>query len=73
MISERGAAELADAFRFLMYLRLREQLGHFAAGRVPENRICYDDLTWLERRRLRDAFRTVAEMQKATIVRLHAV
>ena len=73
VISERGAAELADAFRFLMYLRLREQLGHFAAGREPENRICYDDLTWLERRRLRDAFRTVAEMQKATIVRLHAV
>jgi len=73
VISERGAAELSDAFRFLMHLRLREQLGHFAAGREPENRICYDDLTWLEQRRLRDAFRTIADMQKATIVRLHAV
>jgi CBS domain-containing protein len=73
VISEHGAAGLSDAFRFLMHLRLREQLEQVAAGREPENRIRYDRLTWLEQRRLRDAFRTVAEMQKATTVRLHAV
>jgi len=70
VVSAHGAEELSDTFQFLLRLRLREQLRQLALGHAPDNRICYDDLTWLEQRRLRDAFRTVAEMQKITTVRL---
>ncbi len=70
VLSVDGAAGLADAFRLLVKLRLREQLRRVAAGQVPDNRVCFDDLTGVERRRLRDAFRTVSNMQKITTNRL---
>ncbi len=70
VISEQGAAELGEAFQYLIGLRLREQLRAPTISRPADNRIRYDDLTWLEQRRLRDAFRTVAQMQKATAFRL---
>jgi CBS domain-containing protein len=65
-LSRSGAETLADTFRFLMRLRLREQLRRLAAAREPENRVRIEDLSPLEQRRLRDAFRAVAELQKAT-------
>jgi CBS domain-containing protein len=65
-LSRSGAEALADTFRFLMRIRLREQLRSLADGKDPENRVCVDDLSSLEQRRLRDAFRAVAELQKAT-------
>lgn len=73
VISGQAASELGDTFKFLIRLRLREQLRQMVAGNATDNRICYDDLTWLDQRRLRDAFRTVIEMQKATAIRLHSV
>jgi CBS domain-containing protein len=68
-LSRGGAEKLADTFRFLMRIRLREQLRSLATGREPENRVRVDDLSPLEQRRLRDAFRAVAELQKATSMR----
>jgi CBS domain-containing protein len=68
-LSRGGAEALADTFRFLIRLRLREQLARLAAGRAPENRVRLEDLSALEQRRLRDAFRAVAELQKATSMR----
>jgi CBS domain-containing protein len=65
-LSRGGAEALADAFRYLMRLRLREQLRREAAGGKLDNRVALDGLSPLERRRLRDAFRTVLELQRAT-------
>ena len=62
----RGRAEgLADAFRLLMRLRLREQLRRVAAGGTADNRVALDDLSPLEQRRLWDAFRVIQEQQRA--------
>lgn len=53
-LSGSGAQALAEAFRFLMGLRLREQLRSTAAGREPDNRV---------------ALRAVADIQEATVLR----
>lgn len=66
ILSRGGAEALADAFRYLMRLRLREQLRRVAAGDELDNRVALDVLSPLERRRLGDAFRTVLELQRVT-------
>lgn len=68
-LSGSGAQALAEAFRFLMGLRLREQLRSTAAGREPDNRVALDALSSPERRRLREALRAVADIQEATVLR----
>jgi CBS domain-containing protein len=71
-IGNETAEALIDAFRLLMRLRLREQLHSLAAGAGPGNTLALDTLTSLEQRRLREAFRTVADAQKALGMRYHA-
>jgi CBS domain-containing protein len=71
-IGHDTAEALIDAFRFLMRLRLREQLHSLAAGSQPGNQVALDTLTALEQRRLREAFRTVADAQKTVGMRYHA-
>jgi CBS domain-containing protein len=62
-LSRDGAAVLTDAFRLLTRLRLRAQLADVAAGRAPGNDVLLVDLSSSERRRLRDYFRAVADIQ----------
>jgi len=54
---------LAEAYRFLLRLRLREQLRALAAGRAPTNVVAMGDLGSLERSRLRDVFRAIEAWQ----------
>jgi CBS domain-containing protein len=69
----RGTAEaLGDAFRFLMRLRLREQLRSLGEGREPGNGVRLESLSALELRRLKEAFRAVREAQKAVALRYGA-
>jgi len=70
-LSRGGAEALADAFRYLTHLRLREQLRRLAAGGQPDNRVPFGGLSPLEQRRLRDALRTVVELQRATARSFH--
>ena len=66
----RSAAEiLAESFRFLIRLRLQEQLRSARSGEEPSNRVRVDALTELERRRLVEAFEAVRKLQDATALR----
>jgi CBS domain-containing protein len=69
----RSAAEiLAESFRFLIRLRLQEQLRSARAGEEPSNRVRVEALTDLERRRLAEAFEAVRKLQDATALRFNA-
>lgn len=68
-LSREGAATLAEAFRFLLRLRLRAQLQALRAGQAPDNRVRLDELSSLERRHLKETFVTLGEMQQATALR----
>jgi CBS domain-containing protein len=68
-LSHSGAATLAEAFRFLLRLRLRTQLQALRAGQPPDNHVRLETLTSLERRHLKETFVAIGEMQQATALR----
>jgi CBS domain-containing protein len=68
-LSREGAELLAEAFRFLLYLRLREQLRAYRAGETPGNRVRLERLSPLERRHLKEAFLAIRETQELTALR----
>lgn len=69
VLSSWGAAELTQAYRFLMELRLAAQLRQVAAGQTPTNGILLEDLTVDERSQLRRSLRAVQDVQRATALR----
>jgi signal-transduction protein with cAMP-binding, CBS, and nucleotidyltransferase domain len=58
-------AETADAYDFLMGLRLQAQLDHIRAGREPTSVLELSSLTALQRELLRSSFSAIADVQKA--------
>jgi CBS domain-containing protein len=70
-ISRDGATALVEAYRVVAELRLRAQLRQVAAGDEPTNRVRLADLTADERMRLRRAWKTLREHQRATELRFH--
>jgi CBS domain-containing protein len=58
-----AAETLAEAFRFLVRMRLETQLAARRAGRPVGNRVELASLSALERRHLKDAFLCVRELQ----------
>jgi CBS domain-containing protein len=72
-LSREGADELAETFRVLTRLRLREQLRSVAAGEPPTNSVLVASLSAPERRRLADALRAVRRVQDATAMRHNVV
>ncbi len=68
-LSAEGAATLAEAFRFLLRVRLRAQLRKLRAGETPDNRVSLDDLSALERSHLKDTFVAIRQLQEATALR----
>jgi CBS domain-containing protein len=55
---------LADAYRFLLGLRLRLQLRALAAGGEATNRVALSELSAVERSRLKEAFRAIKAFQE---------
>nr|WP_248343004.1 DUF294 nucleotidyltransferase-like domain-containing protein [Anaeromyxobacter paludicola] len=55
---------LAEAYRFLLWLRLREQLKRMAQGERAGNEITYARLSAAERSRLKEAFRAIRDWQE---------
>jgi CBS domain-containing protein len=55
---------LSEAYRFMLRIRVREQLRTFAEGRLPTNIIVLGALSSLERSRLRDVFRAIEAWQR---------
>ena len=68
-LSAEGAATLAEAFRFVMRLRLRDQLQAVRAGREPRPVARFEGLSSLERGQLKDVFLAIREMQDAVRLR----
>ncbi|WP_257202365.1 DUF294 nucleotidyltransferase-like domain-containing protein [Corynebacterium cystitidis] len=64
-VSEKGAAELLDAFAYLQTLTMRHQAQQIRAGETPNYRIEPSKLSSQDRDNLRDAFGVVKSMQNA--------
>lgn len=56
---------LIETYRYLLQLRLQEQLNLVRAGEEPSNSIRLSRLSSLEQRHLKDAFQAIREMQSA--------
>jgi CBS domain-containing protein len=70
-LSRDGAELLAEAFRFILSLRLREQLRAYRAGEQPGNRVRLEQLSALERRHLKESFLAIREIQALTAMYFH--
>ncbi|GAO02707.1 DUF294 nucleotidyltransferase-like domain-containing protein [Anaeromyxobacter sp. PSR-1] len=60
---------VAEAYRFLVGLRLRLQLRHLAEGRPPGDEVALSALSPVERTRLKEAFRAIRGWQDAVAFR----
>jgi CBS domain-containing protein len=63
LMSREVRTNIREAYRFLLALRLREQLRRLSQGEVPTNRIALSTLSSIERSRLKDALRVIREWQ----------
>jgi CBS domain-containing protein len=63
VLGEDVGRGLIETYRFLLQLRLKEQLDRVRAGEEPTNRIRLARLSSLEQRHLKDAFQAIREMQ----------
>jgi CBS domain-containing protein len=64
LMGEASHADVTEAFRFLMGLRLRVQLQRVAAGEPVTGEVTVSSLTPLERHRLKDSFRAISRWQE---------
>jgi CBS domain-containing protein len=63
LIEDETAETVAEAYRFLLGLRLRLQLEMMARGQPATNRIALSELGPIERSRVKDSFRAVRSWQ----------
>ena len=68
-LSREGADTLAEGFRFLLGLRLREQLRALRAGGAVGNHVRLEHLDPGERQHLKDIFVATREIQRAAELR----
>ncbi|HSD22524.1 MAG TPA: putative nucleotidyltransferase substrate binding domain-containing protein, partial [Anaeromyxobacter sp.] len=59
LIGKDTCDTLSEAYRFLLRVRLREQIEMISEGRPPSNMMSLSDLSSMERSRLRDAFHAI--------------
>lgn len=64
LLSAETHESVAQAYRFLLGLRLRHQLRAISEGRAPTSVVALADLGAIERTRLKDAFRVVKRWQE---------
>ena len=64
LISADQCATLSETYRFLLGLRIRQQLKRIREGEKPANKVVLSELTSIERSRLKDAFRAINEWQE---------
>ncbi len=70
-VSQQGGETLIETYRFLLQLRLQEQLKAIRAGQLPDNKIRLQSLSPVENRHLKEAFVVIREMQEAASSRFH--
>jgi CBS domain-containing protein len=64
LIGEDRRQTIREAYRFLLALRLREQIRMISEGKPPTNRIHLESLSSMERSRLKDTFREIRTWQE---------
>ena len=69
VVSRDLGQTLIETYRFLLQMRLREQLDTLAGGGAPDNDVNVKALSSLQRRHLKDAFGAIREMQSAVAQR----
>jgi len=69
-LAPSDAAVLREAFAFMSALRMEHQVARLRAGQEPDDLIAPSQLTPLSRRSLKDAFRTVARVQRGIALQL---
>jgi CBS domain-containing protein len=62
-LSEEMGENLIDALEFIASLRISHQADQIRRGEKPDNYLAPDDLSMLERKHLKDAFKVIEEMQ----------
>jgi CBS domain-containing protein len=65
LMSDDVRTLVAGAYRFLLGLRLRLQLHLVAEGKPPSNLVQLSELSAIERSRLKDSFRAIANWQES--------
>ena len=63
LLSREGATAIAEAFRYLLFLRLREQLSEIKAGQTPDDKIRLGQLLAREKRHLKESFVYIRNLQ----------
>ncbi len=63
-LSEEMGENLMDALEFIASLRIRHQADQIRRGEQPDNYLDPKDLSELERKHLKDAFKVIQEMQE---------
>ena len=64
-LSQDGAEALAETYRFLLHLRLQQQLARHRTGDTPDNKIRLESLSTRQKRYLKEAFIVIRELQKS--------
>ena len=64
-LSRNGAETLSETYRFLLKLRLRDQLEAVQRSETPDNKIRLQSLSPRENHHLKDAFLAIREMQES--------
>ena len=70
-LSQELGETLIETYRFLLRLRLQQQLAAVRAGERPDNLIVLEKLSPVEQRHLKDAFQAIRELQDAATTRFH--
>ncbi len=71
LLPEEDAENLREAYRFLLQLRLKNQLRDLDAGYPPGNRVALESLSPMERRQLKDVFQALSDFQDAAAFHFH--
>jgi CBS domain-containing protein len=64
LMAEEVKVTIREAYRFLLALRLREQIRMLSEGKQPVNRISFASLSSIERSRLKESFRAIRSWQE---------
>jgi CBS domain-containing protein len=64
LIGDDVRTTLREAYRFLLALRLREQIRMLAAGKPPTNKVSLAALSSIERSRIKESFRAIRGWQE---------
>lgn len=70
-LSEQGAQDLQDAYKFIATLRVKHQTDLMQQGRHADNYLDLHELSHLERSHLKDAFGVIQSLQTVLSQRYH--